>query len=130
MNALKMNPEIRAKWAAALRSGEFPQGDGYLHYEDTFCCLGVLCELAVKAGALPPPEPDPADADIWLYGNNNGLLPEAVQQWAGLSKMSPTVFVTVESEPGEPQAWELAHLNDQEGWTFAQIADAIDGGTA
>ncbi len=42
-----MNPELKAKWLEALRSGKFTQGrtvlkDSFGHY----CCLGVLCEVA------------------------------------------------------------------------------------
>lgn len=58
---LEMNPEIRARWTAALRSGDYPQDDG--------------------------------------------------------------------NEPaGEPERVGLAELNDEYGWDFARIADAIDGG--
>ena len=46
-----MKPEIQAEWVAALRSGEYKQGTGVLRSEaNEFCCLGVLCDLAVKAG--------------------------------------------------------------------------------
>lgn len=42
-----MDPEIKAKWIAALRSGEYKQGTGRLYDDLTgrFCCLGVLCEV-------------------------------------------------------------------------------------
>ena len=42
-----MKPEIKAKWVEALRSGDFKQGKGYLNNRDdnSFCCLGVLCEI-------------------------------------------------------------------------------------
>lgn len=43
----KMNPEIKAKWVAALRSGDYEQGRGYLH-RGGFCCLGVACDLFIK----------------------------------------------------------------------------------
>ena len=52
---VKMNPRIKKKWVAALRSGEYEQGtgqlvrriEGYEGEEDTykFCCLGVLQNL-------------------------------------------------------------------------------------
>jgi len=45
-----MDAEIKAKWIAALRSGEYQQGSGALkieHHNGTVehCCLGVLAEL-------------------------------------------------------------------------------------
>lgn len=48
--------ELVQKWVAALRSGEYKQGYGRLHLakDNSFCCLGVLCEVAgVKK--VPPP---------------------------------------------------------------------------
>lgn len=44
---MAMNPEIKAKWVEALRSGKYKQGTTGLHNNElnTFCCLGVLCEV-------------------------------------------------------------------------------------
>lgn len=41
-----MNPKIKAKWIKALTSGEYKQCKGTLSKGKTFCCLGVLCDLA------------------------------------------------------------------------------------
>ena len=54
----KMNPLIKAKWVSALRSGEFKQGTMQLRtLDDKYCCLGVLCALAVREGVIDPPLP-------------------------------------------------------------------------
>ena len=37
-----MNPEHKAKWLTALRSGTIKQGRERLQKDDTYCCLGVL----------------------------------------------------------------------------------------
>lgn len=42
---MSMNPELKAKWVAALRSGEYEQITGSLKEPDGYCCLGVLCEV-------------------------------------------------------------------------------------
>jgi len=54
-----MNKEIQARWFEALLSGDYPQTRGTLHRihaspinDAGFCCLGVLCELAVADGKL------------------------------------------------------------------------------
>ena len=47
---MPMNPQIKAQWVADLRSGQYEQGNGYLNADGKLCCLGVLCEQAVKAG--------------------------------------------------------------------------------
>lgn len=44
-----MNPEVKALWLNALRSGEYQQGTGKLKQtyggDQRYCCLGVLCDL-------------------------------------------------------------------------------------
>lgn len=56
MTNAAVDRELVQKWVAALRSGEYKQGRGRLHQakDNSFCCLGVLCEVAgVKK--VPPP---------------------------------------------------------------------------
>lgn len=40
-----MNAELKARWVAALRSGEWKQCTGYLRDGDAYCCLGVLHKI-------------------------------------------------------------------------------------
>lgn len=45
-----MNDNVKA-WVAALRSGTYTQGQFKLRrLDNTYCCLGVACDLAVQAG--------------------------------------------------------------------------------
>lgn len=37
-----MDSKIKEQWVAALRSGKYKQGTGYLNRDGKFCCLGVL----------------------------------------------------------------------------------------
>src|SRR5262245_26699265 len=41
-----MNAGLKAKWLAALRSGDYKQGHDWLRFRNRYCCLGVLCEVA------------------------------------------------------------------------------------
>jgi hypothetical protein len=41
-----MDKKLKAKWIGALRSGDFEQGRQRLKCGDSYCCLGVLCEVA------------------------------------------------------------------------------------
>lgn len=55
-----MDATIKARWVEALRSGEYEQAKGSLIVEAPsgkmeYCCLGVLCDLAVQDGAIDPP---------------------------------------------------------------------------
>ena len=44
-----MDAGLKAKWIAALRSGEFKQGVGAYQTGNEYCCLGVLCVV----GGMP-----------------------------------------------------------------------------
>lgn len=126
---MPMNAEIKAQWTAALRGGEYQQGQGLLNADGKLCCLGVLCEVAVKAGIVDARLDK--DADITSYASKYDTLPPAVREWAGLPEdnkfgnpNNPTVKV------GEDEI-SLAELNDGEGHadhphSFAEIADLID----
>lgn len=37
-----MSPDLKAGWSAALRSGKYTQGKGFLMHGDKHCALGVL----------------------------------------------------------------------------------------
>jgi len=39
---------LQTKWLEALRSGRYEQGQGRLRRGNTFCCLGVGCDVAIK----------------------------------------------------------------------------------
>jgi hypothetical protein len=116
-----MNPGIRAQWTAALRSGDYQQGKSALRKNDELCCLGVLCDLAVKAGVITAAPGE--DGHSWSYDGVPDYLPESVQEWARLEDGNPMV-----TAPGRADAEPLSILNDQYCLSFAEIADAIDGG--
>lgn len=120
---MAMNPEIKAQWISALRGGEYEQAQGMLHdpVNNEFCCLGVLCDLAVKAGV--PVEVTDAAGEKTAYDDNEDTLPESVRLWAGLGSDNPRV---VRFEGGEDEYEDtLAEINDR-GTTFEEIADLIE----
>ncbi len=118
---MPMNEEIKAKWIAALRSGEYRQGAGALRRvastedEDRYCCLGVLCDLAEKAGVLTV---EKTQFGGYRYQGESGLLPDTVQTWANLDTSNPDVY------KGSTRGL-LAELND-DGVPFSEIADMIE----
>jgi hypothetical protein len=111
--ALQMKEEIRAEWVAALTSGEYVQAKKKLRDEDSFCCLGVLCDLFRKKTGKG-------------YWENEGfhvgdkaesyILPRAVMLWAGLKIANPV----------DEWGMTLSELNDK-GASFVSIADRIEG---
>lgn len=131
---MAMDQAIKAQWVAALRSGEYKQQQGALHDKplepgqpERFCCLGVLCDLAYKAGAVSRQEGN----ERYSYGEllYGGILPPEVVQWAKLiddqdldGALDPLVALDVGY-----RTHNLTTLNDDKEWNFNQIADAIEG---
>lgn len=104
MNTTKMmDPEIKAKWVAALRSGEYKQCKFFLEdVQGRNCCIGVLCRVQGV---------DPIVAAI----NNTKGDPLA------------TSFLKKEYRAGLDYSCfsYLSTLNDN-GRSFDQIADVIE----
>ena len=113
-----MKKEIAEKWVAALRSGDYKQHTSFLANaaRTEHCCLGVLCELAVKDGV----EMEVLYEDTRTYTRFDGEgshLPDCVQDWADTYGVSP---VTARCSLDR-----LAHMNDC-GTPFEDIADVIE----
>lgn len=119
-----MDAKVKAQWVAALRSGEYEQATDQLRrIEDgksSFCCLGVLCDLAAKAGI-----------GTWVNGEQfqaNGVVegmvpPSAVHRWAGLDDP-----IAIEVHPGVKVPIDAANdgVAVTRRYSFAQLADLIE----
>jgi len=110
-----VNPEIKAKWVAALRSGDYKQGHFQLRKNNEFCCLGVLCNLH----AIAHPEIAAKETDPRSYMGCDGFLPAAVTKWAGRDTGSEKITI-------DGHEAQLVTHNDTFKHTFDQIADAIE----
>lgn len=40
-----MDAKLKEDWVAALRSGKYRQGEGWLEKQGSYCCLGVLLKI-------------------------------------------------------------------------------------
>lgn len=127
-----MNPDVKTKWLAALRSGEYEQTDGMLlkvtGERKQHCCLGVLCELAVAEGVIPPArlvENWDGTQKIGQFGDRleEGTLPAEVSEWSGVDDYGH--YAAVVDEDGIEYTPFLTEIND-EGASFAEIADIIE----
>jgi hypothetical protein len=111
----KLGPIQRA-WVRALRSGKYKQGEGKLSKSDRHCCLGVLCQLAVKAKVPLKME----EGDFYFYyDSQEDYLPAKVRRWAA----------TKSTQGGNVNGQSLADLNDN-GYSFKKIADIIEKNAA
>jgi hypothetical protein len=109
-----MNLQIKQKWVNALRSGDYQQGHNYLHTDNGFCCLGVLCDLYIKENNVEWELVN--DGDNYEFQHSDTYLPNSVVEWANLKYNNPIV---------NHEASTLATLNDI-GFTFNKIADIIE----
>lgn len=120
--ARKMNPEVKAKWLAALRDPEARQTDGALKTDEGNCCLGVLSDVAVADGIISPPVRGEMTEE-WSYEGHAAFPPKAVIEWAGLPEQNPVVVG--ETDFG-PRRDGLSAFNDEYGYDFAAIANLIE----
>lgn len=69
----KMNPDVKANWIEALRSGRYEQGEGKLKlmHEDTsrsfYCCLGILSEVQGLDAVPGLPRENEGELGFWDY---------------------------------------------------------------
>jgi hypothetical protein len=136
-----MKEDIKAQWTAALRSGEYKQGVGVLRdLDNSFCCLGVLCDLAEKAGVIEPAVLVPEEREYeehYRYGGCTGTLPVAVMKWSGLETDEGLYRLTdADMEDAFGPDWEttvtvyrsrnLINDNDGKHHSFERIAETIE----
>jgi hypothetical protein len=105
---------VRETWVNVLRSGKYTQGTCFLrnNEDNTFCCLGVLCDLVDPQGWSKGPYLLPeSDRERFLHCGEMHLPVENIREAAGL-----TLDICE----------YLANLNDITLWSFAKIADEIE----
>lgn len=134
-----MNPEWKEKWITALRSGDYSQGVGNLMgEEDTFCCLGVLCDIynpdgwdsvmPMSAYSFGYSGDDEGDlsvddrSDFWDNTHSETELPESFAAHLGISSgEQQTVIAFNDAVEGVRNPLGI-HL------TFSEIADIVEYG--
>lgn len=116
MAQTKKQKAVVRRWVKNLESGLYKQGRERLVKAgkdfDRFCCLGVLCDMAVRAKVIPAPT-RPRVGDAYCYKNNTQVLSPAVMRWAGLK-----------DDTGGHDTDSLAARND-DGLHFKTIAKII-----
>lgn len=130
-----MLSSLKARWIAALTSGEYKQGMAALAiaHDDgsrTYCCLGVLCDLLVEDGILTKEERKGYSEAIyrtvvvssaWPMCSTD-VIPAGVAEQIGVSRRGEV--------PGlydrEGDLVELVTMNDSLGLSFSQIAQVVD----
>lgn len=121
------------RWVAALRSGEYAQTREALHNAETggYCCLGVACDLFVRAHDGYEWRDDPNAPVTQLpavaghdFLTADHLLPRPVAEWLGIPGAAAPEVVVEGSDYWDDLA-PLHELNDR-GLPFDEIADLIE----
>jgi hypothetical protein len=99
------------QWIAALRSGEYPQGQLTLQSNEGYCCLGVACKVLIPEDELI------TDADGKLYGPFPYSQP-AAPQW----------LKEINDDYGRTRMNTLSELNDSKEYqkSFKEIANILE----
>lgn len=109
--------ENRKAWIKALRSRKYKQAYHQLHYNeegtDYFCCLGVACDLAAKAGVVEKK----VDGVNISYDNEPSVMPSSVMNWLGLWDSAGAGYELDNN---------LVTLNDDMDYSFRKIATFIE----
>lgn len=126
-----MDANVKSLWISALRSNEYRQGFGRLHniVENSYCCLGVLCDVAVQEGV------DVSVVELLsstMFDGHSADLPDSVVEWAkigGFGKL-PEPIQSLDGRTGgyAGQVFyeSLSQLNDSEHFDFHKMADIIE----
>jgi hypothetical protein len=129
-----MNRKNLLKWIEELETTDKKQGRYYLHRieqdgSESFCCLGILTEVA-KADGVPMElkvheygASIPTFPKAYIIYNERGELPnEAVLNWLGLDRFST---ISAKRKPDHTIPARVDMLNDEEGLTFKEIAACL-----
>jgi hypothetical protein len=119
-----MRQDLKKKWVAALRSGEYLQGTGQLKNADgEYCCLGVLCEISGGEWVYDPfdGDLDPEPYKVYVGGgftSNDELFSDGVAEYFGLSTDAQHTLANMND--GRKNGWRGDRKN------FDEIADWIE----
>ena len=109
----KLKPEVKEKWLAALRSGNYKQTQNRLKRNDTFCCLGVLCDISGQGEWVFN---NPGDQPLYMFSVLDSSvtgLPVGIIKWA------------FDSYEYNSEVDKVIIMNDR-GVSFKKIADHIE----
>lgn len=114
----KLPPEVKQKWVAALRSGDYLQGTQYLRTEHKgpprYCCLGVLCDLLGAKWIQQIGTP------VYATEHKSTNVPQHTEY-------TPEIWRALDADclPGRSYLARLMAMNDG-GCSFAKIAQYIE----
>lgn len=124
-----LEDEVKQRWTAlieVLRSGRYKQTTAALRRGDSFCVLGVACDLVKDKESNWVDLPGKG-----IYGFTKGmelrsqLLPWEVKDLYSMGSFGFHCLVPNPQDPSNPVGKGLAGLNDK-GVTFLELANVLE----
>ena len=116
-----MNPSVRDTWVKALLSKQYKEGKYRLRtVNDEYDAMGVLCDLAVRAGVCSW-DKTRFDDHYMIFGSSN-CLPNIVREWAEIQGCHPSQDIVLEWGSQLHPIWRLS---DHYGVSFEVLARLI-----
>lgn len=112
-----MKASVKRKWLAALRSGEYEQGQGQLLSAGKYCCLGVLACVVDSARKVW----NPPDASFGCFVD--GVIP--TKEHRDFSRYQEQQKLLGGAIPVK-RVNALIKMNDVTKWSFSRIATYIE----
>jgi len=131
---IKLKKDVKEKWLKALRSGNYKQGEINLNNNNnTFCCLGVLCDIYIKENNLIWNDNAGSTGVKSIYTSAH-TLPKIIIMWAYDDEsfnLEDTIDKSLDYLTGgitliNDKPVTLWMLNDNLNKTFDEIADIIE----
>lgn len=122
-----MNIENAWFWHKALKSDKYKQGRDVLrNSDDKFCCLGVLCDVAINNGVKVEWLINPGQ-NAKIKSLKYATCPQIdstapideVYEWLGIKPSSHTIIHNL-------SMINFMGMNDKDGFDFDQIADELE----
>jgi hypothetical protein len=143
-----VDTDLVIAWIDALESGAYRQDRNFLHTKYGYCCLGVLCDVAIRRNLIDASwEWGNEGHRAWLVLRDDGrttsddvMLPDTIYRMVGMAtaegaqtrmaipgENDDMVWVTdVPSVSGdEDHCRTLTYANDGKRWSFRDIAQAL-----
>lgn len=123
--------EVLGLWIKTLKSGKYKQGRGQLRQtrvvdgkcEISYCCLGVLCDLAAKDGGR---QWGGGTQEYYGEGVNYFYPPGVILRFIFLTEKEKSTLNEAEcNHLAKLRSRELAEMNDGRLASFEEIADHI-----
>ena len=124
-----MKKDIKDEWVRRLRSGDYEQGQGYLRFGDKYCCLGVLCDMAVEAGVIV--ETYSSLEKVSSFGRDGAdlqtqMLPISVAKWSGLMGTPAVTQEGTEIRIHADLPYDIPREDPENGWILTEKQDLME----